>query len=118
MFDLDIFSRVCAKAYKEVETPYTLQEVMDVFTYFFYAYRDAMGEEHPPVRREQIARIIQAMPYYDKPPNTPGYTDIEPDAYPALIEAYFHTPFRNCDYRINHFFSGDIRSLRMYEVLY
>ena len=118
MFDFDIFTRVCTQAYKEVDTPYTLQEVLDVFEYFFDAYREAMGEDHPPICKAQIARIIKAMPFYDKPPNAPGYSDIEPDSYPVLIDAYFHTPFQNCDFRVNHFFSGDVRTMRMYEELY
>lgn len=118
MFDFDIFTRVCTQAYKEAVTPYTLQEVLDVFEYFFDTYREAMGEDHPPLCKAQIARIIQAMPYYDKLPNDTRDASITPDAYPVLIDAYFHTPFQNCDYRINHFFSGYVRTMRMYEKLY
>lgn len=118
MFDFDIFTRLCTKAYEMVDTPYTLQEVLRVFDCFFNAYKSAMGEDHPPIREKQIERIIRKMPYYDIPPNAPGNSDIEPEDYPVLIDAYFHTPFRNCDYRINHFFSGDVRKMRAYEVLY
>lgn len=89
-----------------------------MFEYFFEAYEEETGEVHPPVRREQIQRIIQIMPYYDKTGTVAGYADIEADDYPVLIDAYFRTPFRNCNYRINHFFSGAIRTLRMYEELY
>lgn len=116
--DIEIFTRLATQAYKEVGSVYSLQEAVDVFVYFFEAYREAMGEDHPPVRKEQIKRIIQAMPFYDKPPDDPKYSDVPPEDYPVLIDAYFRTPFRNCNYRINHFFSGNIRMLRMYEELY
>ena len=118
MFDFDIFTRVCTQAYKEVPTPYTLQEVLGVFKYFFDSYREEMGEDHLPIYKAQIARIIHAMPYYDKPPDNPVCADIDPEDYPILIDAYFRTPFRNCDYRIYNFFSGEVRTLRMYEKLY
>lgn len=118
MFAFDIFAVICTQVYKRVTTPYTLQEVLMVFEYFFNAYMNATGEAHPPIKKEQIARIIEAMPFYDKAPNTPGYSDIAPEDYPILIDKYFETPFQDCDYRINHFFSGDIRTLRMYEELY
>lgn len=118
LFDFEIFSRVAKMAYMEIETPYTLQEVLDVFAYFFDAYEAEMGEVHPPIRKEQIKRIIQTMPYYDRTDITAGYTDISPEEYPILIDAYFQTPFKNCNYRINHFFSGMVRTMRMFEELY
>ena len=105
-------------AYKEVNTPYSFEEVLGVFEYFFDAYRNVIGEAHPPIRKEQIARIMKAMPFYDGVPNNSGCADIIPEAYPVLIDKYFETPFQDCNYRINHFFSGDIRTLRMYEEVY
>lgn len=105
-------------AYRGIESPYTFNEVLDVFEYFFNAYENATGEAHPPIKKEQIARIIKVMPFYDEVPNASGCADIIPEAYPVLIDKYFETPFRNCNYRINHFFSGDVRTLRMYEELY
>lgn len=118
LFDFDTFTRVATQAYKEVDSPYTLQEVLDVFAYFFKAYEEETAEIHPPIRKEQIKRIIQTMPYYDKDGMAGGYSDVEPEAYPVLIDAYFRTPFRNCNYRINHFFSGSVRTMRMFEELY
>lgn len=35
-----------------------------------------------------------------------------------MIDAYFETEFYDCNYRINHFFSGQIRELRFYEEIY
>ena len=102
--------------YDSVSTPYTLDEVLSVFRYFFQGYEIVTGERHPSIRREQIARIVETMPYIDQ--NHRGSADIEPEDYPCLIDAYFRTDFRNCNYRINHFFSGQIRELRFYEQIY
>lgn len=112
LFNFDIFTRVATQAYQEAKTPYSLQEVLDVFGYFFEAYEAKMKEAHPPIRRGQIKCIIALMPFYG------SGVDISPEDYPLLIDSYFRTPFRNCNYRINHFFSGDIRTMRMYEELY
>lgn len=46
------------------------------------------------------------------------YTDISPDAYYAMIDQHFATKYKNCDYNINHFFSGKVRELRFYESCY
>ena len=51
-------------------------------------------------------------------PDYSDEVDILPNDYPALIEAYFSQDFKNCDYSIAHFMSGDIRALRYYEALY
>ena len=44
--------------------------------------------------------------------------DIDPDCYEDMIDRHFRTRYRNCDYNINHFFSGRIRELRFYETCY
>ena len=44
--------------------------------------------------------------------------DIDPDCYEDMIDKHFRTRYRNCDYNINHFFSGRIRVLRFYETCY
>lgn len=40
------------------------------------------------------------------------------EGYLILIDQHFQTEYQNCDYRINHFFSGSIRELRFYETCY
>lgn len=50
--------------------------------------------------------------------NIDGGGLFEPTDYPYLIEAYFKTSFKDCDYNICHFFSGRIRELRFFETLY
>lgn len=117
-FDFEKFRRAATAAYEEADTSYTLEEALSVFTYFFHAYEAARGEPHPPIKKQQIIRIMEAMPYINQQDRGNGLVDIEAEDYPALIDAYFNTDFPNCNYRINHFFSGRIRELRYYEELY
>ncbi len=116
-FDFKVFSTIAEKAYRLVDSPvYSLDEVLAIFGYYFQKYEDIFGGVHPNIRTEQIASIIERMPYVD---DEHGRTqDIDPESYQDLIDQHFRTQYRNCNYRINHFFSGSIRALRYYETLY
>ncbi|MFV0497242.1 MAG: hypothetical protein ACK5L0_03600 [Candidatus Fimivivens sp.] len=116
-FDFKVFSAVAARAYQMVDNPaYTLREVLAIFGYYFQKYEETFGQVHPNIRTEQIASIIERMPYID---DEHGRTqDIDPESYQDLIDQHFRTQYRNCNYRINHFFSGSIRTLRYYETCY
>ena len=110
LFDFERFEDIAKSVYPE--TPYSFAESMSVFRYFFGAYEQAMGHPHPPIRTSQIVRICQDMPYLTQEYKGGSYADIDAEAYPAVIDAYFGSDFKNCDYRINHFFSGRIREMR------
>ena len=71
-----------------------------------------------PIRAVQIERIIREMPYIDETDKANSTMDIDPDCYEDMIDKHFRTRYRNCDYNINHFFSGRIRVLRFYETCY
>lgn len=115
-FDFDTFTKLATKVYSG--GPYTLDQVLRVFKYYFSCYENAMGHPHPNIRMEQIRHIIQVMPYIDRNDVGAYMADIEPEAYEYLIDQHFKTRYRNCDYNINHFFSGRIRELRFYERCY
>lgn len=115
-FDFEKFARITASVYPV--SPYTLEEALSVFHYYFEKYEEYTGRPHPPIKASQIVRICQDMPFVDRGYSGGLYVDIEPEAYPALIDRYFATKYRNCDRNINHFFSGRIRELRFYEELY
>ena len=111
MFDFDIFKRIVIKEYKAIgKHPYTIDEVLAIFKYYFNSYQLYMGKEHHYLKPEQIRRIIEEMPQCDD-------FDFEPQDYETLIDSYFETDFYS-DRNINHFFSGQIRELRYYEKLY
>lgn len=101
---------------KNVEVlPYTVGDYLGVFRCFFDTYEECRGEPHPPLKAEQVRRIMLRMPFiifagecYDIGPG--DYTE-------ALIPAYFNTEYRACNYRINHFFSGRVREMKFYEIM-
>ena len=115
-FDFEKFSRITASVYPV--SPYTLEEALNVFHCYFEKYEEYTGRPHPPIKASQIVRICQDMPFVDRGYSGGLYADIEPEAYPALIDRYFATKYRNCDRNINHFFSGRIREMKFYEELY
>ena len=110
------FKKLAEEAYEETQSDFTFEECLEVFKYFFACYHQYTGRAHPPLKKEQIINIIEKMPYTTS--ETQEMFDTSPEDYRVLIDKYFETPFNNCDYRINHFFSGDIRTNRFYEELY
>lgn len=116
LFDFDKFSSITASVY--ADSPYSLAEVLEVFRYYFEQYEAYTGAPHPPIRAVQIERVIREMPYIDETDKANSTMDIDPDCYEDMIDKHFRTRYRNCDYNINHFFSGRIRELRFYETCY
>lgn len=125
IFDFQRFGRIATTVYNK-ENPYSLEECLEVFRLYFQTYEEYMGHPHPPIRASQIARIMQDMPFLERPDplfmkwlketcNYNPVADIDPDTYPLLIQLHFKTKYRRCDYNINHFFSGKIRELRLHE---
>lgn len=106
--DLNIFQRQLIKAYKQSHCTFSLQEAFDVFKFYFECYKLNMKKEHPPLRTSKLIELLNDMD---------GNGFFASEDYPDLIEQYFDTPF-NCDRNIIHFFSGDIRTLRFYEICY
>lgn len=116
LFDFETFSRLAESTYQG--GPYSLEEVLAVFRYYFQRYEEETGRPHPNICLEQIRRIIQLMPYLSLD-DIGGYlADVEPFVYEELIDQHFKTKYRHCDYNINHFFSGRIRELRFFETCY
>lgn len=95
---------------------YSFEEVLQVFRYYFETYELIFGEAHPMISIDQIARIIDCMPFIF---DGGKMIDIYPDEYETIIDQHFHTKYMaGCDYNINHFFSGRIREMRYYETLH
>lgn len=113
LFDFDRFSISAKLAYRRCcGSAYSLEEVLQVFCYYFETYELVFDEAHPFINIQQIANIIAKMPC------TQDGANISPDDYESMIDQHFVTQYRRCDYNINHFFSGQIRDLRYYETLY
>ena len=115
-FNFLLFSKLVERAYKNIkDCPYELDSVLSVFRYYLEKYESTFKAVHPNIQLSQIEAIIEKMPYIDDVHSREVV--IEPKDYKALIDGYFKTQFRSCDYRLNHFFSGDVRLLRFYEAV-
>ena len=113
VFNMNVFSQLAIKQYEKVEnSEYLLHEVMSIFCRYFEKFEQYRRIVHPNIRSEQIFSIIERMPYLD----VERETYIVPGDYCAIIDKHFQTEYSKCDYNINHFFSGNIRLLRYYEV--
>jgi len=123
-FNFPLFSRLARRAYHNVQDdlfsgcPYSMEDILSVFRYYFQKYEDTFDEVHPNIRVSQIEYIIEVMPYIGNDGNSSAGGDINAESYEALIDKHFQTKYQNCDFNINHFFAGDIRLMRFYEELY
>ena len=107
-FNFPLFSRLAERAYQEVGgSSYPLEDVLEVFRYYFDSYESTFGKVHPNINMKQIRHIIEIMPFIEA-----TYSDIDPDHYEALIDKHFRTRYHNCDHNINHFFERDENCLR------
>lgn len=120
LFDFERFSISAKLAYRRCNgSAYSLEEVLQVFRYYFETYEMIFDTAHPMISISQIARIIERMPFVlDDDYESRSMIDISPEDYEAIIDQHFVTKYRRCDFNINHFFSGKIRDLRYYETLY
>ena len=119
--DMDIFRRMLSSVMRDMESIYTEDEAFSVFRYYFTAYKRTFGIDHPHIRKQQIERIVELMPYWKE--QNPNYSDgqdvLEPEEYQVLIDCHFQTDYAGkINYNINHFFSGRIRELLYYKFLY
>ena len=113
-FDFETFSRIAAGVYDQ-KIPYTLDDCLMVFKSYFENYEKYRGHPHPPIKANQIARLMWTMPFMPPIDICSEIPDVAPESYPLLIQLHFKTRYRRCDYNINHFFSGDIRYMRSCE---
>ena len=115
MFDFGRFVIAAKLAYRRCESSaLSFNEVLQVFHYYFETYELIFGIAHPMISIEQITRIIEKMPFI----NEDCDIIMTPEDYQVIIDQHFITEYRDCDYNINHFFSGRIREMRCFETLY
>ena len=117
-FDFSIFSGMVEKAYSDLPDnwPYTLMDTLRVFHLYLHAYEITTGEPHPHVKMEQVKSMVKIMPYIDQEDIGNVAADIMPEEYAEIINRHFNTRYqRGCNYRLGHFFSGEIRKNRWYE---
>lgn len=113
-FDVATFDGILYSVMQTADTSYTFEDCKAIFHYFFNCYEVFKKQVHPPIRRQQIQRIVEQFPYLEGETGTA--IDLDPDDYCHLIRLYFATKFFACDYRINHFMSGNVRLMRWYQM--
>lgn len=116
LFNFEKFSVIAASVYPN--TPYSLEDALSVFRYYFEKYEKYTGRPHPPINASQIVRIAQNMPWIEIEDLGSYSSDVDPEDYRVLIDKHFATKYRRCDYNINHFFSGKIRLMCWLEEFY
>lgn len=97
------------------EFRFEVMESLEVFDQYFKAYRKFTGKDHPSITLQNMASLIDKMPAcYCKAGDRE--ISLTSEDYTNIIETYFETDFPDCDRNINHFFSGDVRGLRLLEI--
>ena len=115
LFDFERFVTAAKLAYRRCESNvFSFNDVLHVFQYYFESYELVFGAAHPMISIDQITQIIEKMPFIDDS----GDVILTPEDYQVIIDQHFITKYRNCDYNINHFFSGRIREMRCFETLF
>ena len=69
--DIVIFKRQLQKAYNQASCSFSIKECWDIFLYYFSAYREYMGRDHPPIKTDRLVEILESIS---------GYEDLELDA--------------------------------------
>ncbi len=114
--DMNIFRSIAKTSFRdefrtEPEDNEAFNEMLKIFSNFFTAYRENKGMDHPAISKQQIRRLMRAILY-----NSSEYALTDAESYCDLIDVYFHKRYqRSCDHRINHFFSGQIIEILIYE---
>ena len=107
--DFKIFEKQLIKTYSLSDCKFALDDCKMIFLEYFKEYQVFTGKEHPPLRTSKLIELLNVID---------GDGLFEPTDYPYLIESYFNTAFKGCDYNICHFFSGRVRELRFFETCY
>ena len=102
------FENQLRKAYVHSNCPFSYEEALYIFRYYFEKYKHFWGINHPSIGFDKLVSLLNDID---------GDGLFTAEDYTSMIDAYFKTRFRNSDRNIIHFFSGKIRELRYYETI-
>lgn len=92
------------------------QEQVKAVKHYLNVYKIVCKKEHPKLTREQWEKVFDSrlgssLNEYDEA------FEIDLESEINMINQHFITKYKNgCDYNILHYISGNIRTMRMYEV--
>lgn len=96
------------------EAVFDVEDATSIFRHYLSTYKLTMGYAHPPVSLRQVTDYCAKLPYIPNP-ETGEAIEITPDYYIHMIDQYFCVDFPDCNYNMQHFFSGNIRYYRYLE---
>lgn len=105
-----VVERQVKKWCREHGQPY-YEDVPDIINLFIRKYDEHFSEPHGNIPQKNIGKLYEAIT--DGIEDTLGYmVDDSVETYEGLIDCYFERDdYKDCDYRIYHFFSNDIRRI-------
>ena len=120
-FDQKILDRSIDKACREnrVEDVKERESIREIIYFFYREYFYSTGREHPRLNQEVMNKCVRKL--IDGTDIICDGIDMDGDGvefYKAMIEKYFNTRFKNCNYALPHFMSDEIRNNRYYETMY
>lgn len=114
--DEKFFLTVVKLAYRRVgSSDYSFETVWGVLQYYDETYRLIFGKSLPPITVDQAADCIRAMPFVED--DFERTKNLTPEDYRLVIDQHFATRYGpSCNYSLQHFFSGAIRTHRVQEL--
>lgn len=115
-YDYNILNRQIDKVFKDEHDDdgnglLSKKDIKHLFARFYEIGGYRRGIEPTKLKNEQVKNIISALLCAG---DDKFLLDV--DDFEKIMEEYFKQDFKECDYSINHFVSGDIIMLRCYEL--
>lgn len=88
-------------------------EMMNVVLYYYEAYRNKFGIEHPRISQKNMDKVIEKLRS-----GTDLVADADLEQYMQMIDKHLNTVYPDCNYSILHFISDGIMDNKFYETCY
>lgn len=82
---------------------------IDNVQYYLQKYKSVMRKEHEPLKPSQWKRVFNKI-------TSAGDNEVLGNEFKRIVDQHFKTDYKDCDYNINHFVSGQIMLNRYYEI--
>lgn len=114
--DQEKFMIISKLAYRRVgSSDYSFEDVWGVLRYYAETYRLVFEKPLPAITVDHAADCIRAMPIVED--DFGREKELTPEDYRLIIDQHFATKYGpSCNYSLQHFFSGAIRTNRVHEL--
>ena len=83
--------------------------------YYLQKYQKVMDHEHPKLKLKQWQKVINNIVIAEDN-RTSKNEELLGKLFEQVVDKHFETPYKNCDYNIMHFISGQVMMNRYFEV--